>query len=553
MGNSPLTASIHVLDDDSLLNVFYLYRPFLLGEDDQDEDDPLTGGQMGWVRGRWWYNLAHVCQRWRNVILGSASYLGVSLICSEGTPVANMLAHSPPLPLVIDYRLHEDDITAEDEEGAILALERYDRVRRVRLSMSVTNLKKIIVAMDGEYPILEYLIIGHPDKDNGSILTFPETLQAPHLRHLTQGGFVLPIGCQLLTTAVGLVTLWLYMAHPSTYLHPNTLLQWLSSMPQLEILYLSFFFATPNRDVERQLMNTPVMAAVVLPNLHHFWFCGVGPHLEAIFHRITTPRLKKLDISIFNQLTFSMPRLLQFVSTTENLTVKSAIFVFANERVKVVLYPHEEAETFSLCIAVITCHLDWQVSSAAQIFNSLSPTLSAVDHLTLEHSVHTQSTEEHNEADPTEWRKLLRSFRNAKTLRIAKGLVEELSRCLELDDGELPLELLPELQELTYSGSGNTGDTFTSFIDARQDAGCPITLIRRSPSPDPTRTMASVEPSSVNPAGSDAGSGLDTRTRLTYADQRAVYSSPVPAPSPSYPGLRPTSPLQPGPSRRKSV
>jgi hypothetical protein len=45
-----------------------------------------------------------------------------------------------------------------------------------------------------------------------------------------------------------------------------------------------------------------------------------------------------------------------------------------------------------------------------------------------------------------------------------------------LEDGELPLELLPELQELTHSGSGNTGDAFTSFIDARQNAGRPVTL-----------------------------------------------------------------------------
>jgi hypothetical protein len=102
---------------------------------------------------------------------------------------------------------------------------------------------------------------------------------------------------------------------------------------------------------------------------------------------------------------------------------------------------------------------------------------SAVEHLTLEHEVHSQSSEEHNEVDRTEWRKLLRPFSNVKTLRIDNGLVEELSRCLQLEDGELPLELLPELQELTYFGSGDTGDAFTSFIDARQNAGRPITLV----------------------------------------------------------------------------
>jgi hypothetical protein len=133
---------------------------------------------------------------------------------------------------------------------------------------------------------------------------------------------------------------------------------------------------------------------------------------------------------------------------------------------------------YALILTVDSWHLDWQVSSVAQISNSLGQMFSAVEHLTLEHEEHSLSSEEHNEVDHTEWLRLLRSFSNVKTFRIDNGLVEELSRCLELDDGELPLGLLPELQELTYSGSGDTGDAFTSFIDARQNAGRPVTLVR---------------------------------------------------------------------------
>ena len=51
------------------------------------------------------------------------------------------------------------------------------------------------------------------------------------------------------------------------------------------------------------------------------------------------------------------------------------------------------------------------------------------------------------------------------------------SRCLRLEDEEDPVEL-PELQELAYSGSGNANDAFTSFIDARRNAGRPVTLIK---------------------------------------------------------------------------
>ena len=151
MVNSPLTASIPILDYDSLLNVFYLYRPFLVGEDG-DEAGRLGGGREGWDRGRWWYKLSHVCQRWRRTILGSASYLGLSLVCTYGTPVADVLAYSPPLPLDFDYSDENADISAEDKEGAILALKQYNRVRRVRLIMCVTSLQKLIVAMDDEYP-----------------------------------------------------------------------------------------------------------------------------------------------------------------------------------------------------------------------------------------------------------------------------------------------------------------------------------------------------------------------------------------------------------------
>jgi hypothetical protein len=517
MGNSPDTASIRILDDDSLLHVFYFYRPFLLGED-QSDDTRIFGGEGEWALGRWWYTLAHVCQRWRNVILGSASYLGLSLVCTKGTPVADMLAHSPPLPLLIDHYFDSHNISAEDEEGIILALKQRDRVRRVRLMMPPTNLQNLFAVMDEEYPILEYLVIWNWMDEDWTSLTPPETLQIPHLRHLTLVGFALPMRSRLLTTATGLVTLCLFMYDPSTYFHPNTLLHWLSSMPQLKVVAILFLFAVPNCDVEMQLTQAPITIPVTLPNLQFFLFQGVSIYLEALVHRITTPRLENVYICFFNQLTFSVPRLRQFMSTAENLRFAIAKFVFSKEGVIVEVLPHVNAK-WALQIKIDCLHLDWQVSSAAQISNSLIEMFSAVEHLILEHEVHSLSSEEHDEVDLSAWRNLFRSFGNAKTLWIDNGLVEQISRCLGSDDdGEYPLEeLLPEMQELMYSGSGDrdSGDAFTSFIDARQNAGRPITLVHHgpslnpspipSPSPDPNSSASS---SSITPASSEAGSAL---------------------------------------------
>ena len=480
MGNRPPTPSIHILDDDSLLHIFYLYRPFFLGEDEDNLDSGqrrLWGGDERWDRGRWWYSLSHVCRRWRNIILGSASYLDLSLVCTYGTPIADMLTHSPHLPLVVDYFERGRGITTDDEEGIIFAFKQRERVLRVRLYAPVTGLQKFIAALDDDYPILEFLVIDLPLEDKSTILILPETLQAPHLRSLYLRGSALPIGCPLLTTAVGLVTLSLLMIHPSTYFQPNTVLQWILLMPQLEMLSILFGFSIPSRDVERQLTHTPIIAHVTLPNLRHFQFRGVPTYLEALVHRMTTPRLERLLIDFYNQLTFSVPSLLQFVNAGENYRFGSAKFRFFTNAGDVWVYPHEEAEMPGLVINVFCWHLDWQVSSMAQIINSLGQVFSAVEHLTLEHREHNQSSGEHSEVSLTEWRKLLRPFNNVKTLWIENGLVDDLSRCLQSEGGELPLEVLPELQELTYSGHGNIGDEFTSFIDARRNAGRPITLV----------------------------------------------------------------------------
>jgi hypothetical protein len=91
-----------------------------------------------------------------------------------------MLAHSPPLPLVIDYE--GGDITTEDEEAITLALEHRDRVRHIRFNLPALKLQK----------------------------------------------------------PIGLVRLHLALYDPSTYFQPTVLLQSLSLMPQLEMLLIFF-------------------------------------------------------------------------------------------------------------------------------------------------------------------------------------------------------------------------------------------------------------------------------------------------------------------------
>jgi len=128
---------------------------------------------------------------------------------------------------------------------------------------------------------------------------------------------------------------------------------------------------------------------------------------------------------------------------------------------------------------VVCRDLDWQVASTVQIFSMLKPAFSEVDNLTFEYSSNDVLSERRNEVDRTQWRDLLRSFSNVKTLQVDSELVDQLSRSLQLEHGELPMELLPELRELSYSDRGDSGGAFTAFIDARRIAGRPVTVIRR--------------------------------------------------------------------------
>jgi hypothetical protein len=437
----------------------------------------LTLVGMAWDYERWWYKLAHVFQRWRYLILGSASYLRLCLVCTPGTPLVDMLAHSPPLPLVIYYNFHGYYITEKDKEGINLALRHHDRVRRINLRMPAQSLQRFLMANDNEFPILEDLMLALPPGATTNFVFPPRIFQAPQLRRLILINFSL-IGFPLLTTATGIVALSLTDIHPSAYFPPNGLIQQLSQMPQLQVLKIGFRYPIPSR-VERQLLQTPITTPVILPNLHQFIFRGNSDYLEALLPQMVLPLLEVFHVIFFHQPTFSVPCLLQFMNTTESLRCSDANVNFFEGYVCVGMRPSRVSMKHTFKVAVLSRYLDQQVSSITQILSTLDIVFSAVQHLTLPIWEQSQSSEVHDEVDRTQWHRLFRSFSNVKTLLAAGGFERELSRFLRLDDGESPMELFPELNELSVPPRADVGDAFASFVDARRNTHRPVTLVHR--------------------------------------------------------------------------
>jgi hypothetical protein len=465
-----LYSPIHILNDDVLLNIFYLFQL-----DIRDEEGDQIQSTHYWARQRWWYKLTHVCQLWRSIILASPSMLDLHLVCTYGTPVADMLTYSPPLPLTIYFWNKYRETTAEDEEGILLALQHRDRVRCVMLSLRASSWRKFTTVMDEPFPILERMRIVSPI-DDSTRLALPRTFQAPLLRHFKLQTVALPIGSPLLMTTVGLVTLALEDIPLSAYFTPSHLLSQLSLITQLEKLVIRFHSPLPSRSVEPPRSSTSTVTHITLPNLRFLSFRGVSTYLEGLLCRISAPRMAHFEIAFFNQLTFTVPHLLQFILTSENFVLSAIELNFSSGRL---LLKKDSAEKLSTFYMVVKCrYLDWQVSSATQIVSALEPVLTVVEKLTLNHVIFNGSSAWHNKVDRTQWRELLRPFSNVKVLRVQNELVEELARSLHSEDEEMPLDILSNLKELRFTGGSKNVDAFRPFIQERQTIGHPANLRR---------------------------------------------------------------------------
>jgi hypothetical protein len=257
---------------------------------------------------------------------------------------------------------------------------------------------------------------------------------------------------------------------PPTHIPPS------KQLPQLERLIIKFPSSVSNRDIERQLLHTPVTVHVTQPNLRLFCFVGVSGFMDAVLPHMVTPVLQTFRLLFFKQHQFSVGHLPHFIIATEKLRSNSAKLVFDYNTVILLTYVGIGGlNNFS--ITVPCGHLDGQVSSVTQICNFLRPLFSNVVDLSLDYRKHSRSSERNDQVDRMQWRKLLGSFRNVKTLRVDKGrLVGEISRSLILN-GEPPLELLPELIKLVCPRKSVDDRTFAPFIREREVAGQPVNLI----------------------------------------------------------------------------
>jgi hypothetical protein len=414
----------------------------------------------------------------------STFHLGMHIQCTNGTPIVDTLDHLPPLPLLVEYKY---TLTKQDELGIYRALRLYDRVREICLILRSPILQKFLVLLEEHFPRLErlYLIPTHGLRT----FTLPKAFLAPKLRHITLSGISPCKDMWFLTSTVSLNTLvflGIERFEASSYFRPSLLVARLGSLPHLQELIIWFSIPMLPESLDQPLgeQGTPI----TLPSLKTLEFHGFNTYLESLIAQIRAPLLEQLKITLFKQLEidFALPHLSHLLNTTEKFKLPAAELHFSHYDSfdSISIFTHHihhspwqlgGGEAFRLCVS---CELNQpQVYCVAQICKALIPTLSSVERFTLKYCnmARTSTRLEDSEIDATTWHELLRSFIGVRNLHVSEGVLDELSRALQVNEVGLEPGFLPHLQNLEIDPPGHVSDhLFASFLNARRVAGRPV-------------------------------------------------------------------------------
>ena len=444
-----------MLPDDVLLETFKFYL---------DEDFSEDG----------WHTLVHVCQRWRYLVFGSPRHLDLNLRCTQTRPVREMLDIWPALPIVI----WGDGSPTPGADNITAALERNDRVCKINLWGDLTSiLSRSAAVIEKPFPALSSMDLQSswhykhvPVLSDPSLGGF-----APRLRSIRLLFVPFPGIGKLLSSTSDLVRLNLWDIPASGYISPETMAISLSSLTQLKILCLGFYFPRLRPGLESR-HSSPQNRAFLL-NLTHFTFQGLSEYLERLVAHIDAPILHSVGMTLFYEHSFDISELPQFINRSEkfrSLNTSKADLGFLEDSVELSLSLQTETAGIMLALSISCFESFWPPWSLSHDFVSSLPLLATSERLDI-HVEGDWDQPQLSQLQEVQWLDLLRPFTAVKNLYLSEEVALLVPPALE------EVAMLPSLQNIFFEGLQPTGlvqEAIGQLAFARRLSSHPIAVHR---------------------------------------------------------------------------
>ena len=462
--------TIDNLSEDVLLEVFDAYRRDI---------ELLPRYENIWNSRDGWFKLAHVCPRWRRLVLLSPTRLRVHLLFTpRRSSRVIMLKQLPPFPILVDY--HTAPWTEQVEDLALAALRHRNRVRGIVLRRPSRDRVKLFRSLSRPFPELESVDISPPNHGQLILPTNFLSGSLPRLRRLTLWGVVPGCLSRLLPFTTGLVELTLAFNTVSSLnpLHEYSLLPDLQRMSCLRRLDLDYesntFFNTPAEPL------APAIAEVVvpLPKLTHFIFSGHRLYLQALVVGLVAPSLQHLDVELSGRDdTSPILHLCKFICNSE-CQFTTVHLGFSDSKLNFYAGTSSESigdQPFRIIIL--------EPVSLEQMGQELSASFANVEELiiTLDDPCHGGLRP--NKAD--QLRGFFYHIPRVKMMQVPAKEAQIIARCFQQGGQEPAVDLLPALEQINVDmrpclpqdpWRGRSRDAFCPFITARNQVERPIVL-----------------------------------------------------------------------------
>jgi len=373
--------------------------------------------------------------------------------------------------------------------GNILAaLRRPDRVCEIDIGVTSWTLESMADVIQGPpFPSLERVRIMSNDDMGQAVLPGAGSLlggSAPCLKSVHLDGVVFPFSelRQILLSASDLVELRLCNITDPGYFSPESLVTGLTALERLRRLEVHFHPSIIFSDSISNDTGPPPSERAALSSLTFLAFRGPSEYLENLVARIDFPSLNFVIIKFLNDFFFEIPQLCEFISRVDALKSPNEVIVKPSQETASITFTQRgerRRNLGELFLVISGGPLEWQLTSATQIFTQLSPLLSSVKTLSIGKYPSSPAEEEDILEDSIPWLEFFRPFSGAWSVRITERLAPDVALALGGVADDMVSEVLPGLITLFLEGHSNypfAREAAERFIAARRLSGHRVDL-----------------------------------------------------------------------------